>query len=174
MRRAQVRVSVSAMRGIVAFVLVLGFAMTSVGPASAAAVEPCKDLKLAQARAVLGQSAALSQKQVIRERVCSVKYGGSPGATVRSESATDFDYTVAGLKDAPEYVKKLKAVSLGAKGYSYDRYAIVNGKSTFTSRVLFFRVGARMYTVEVPASRLLPAAKHLTLARHVASNARGK
>jgi len=159
------------MRGIVAFVLLVGFAVTSAGGATAAAVEPCRDLKLAQARAVLGQSAALAQKQVLRERVCSVKYGGSAGVTVRSESAKDFDWTVAGLKDAPEYVKQLKDVSLGAKGYSYDRYAIVNGKSTFTSRVLFFRARARMYTVEVPARRLLPAAKHLTLARHVVRNA---
>ncbi len=172
MRRGQVRVTVAGMRGIVAFALMLGFAVVSMG-ATSAAVEPCTDLKLAQARAVLGQSAALSQKQVIRERICSVKYGGSAGATVRSESARDFDWTVAGLKDAPEYVKQLKTVSLGAKGYSYDRYAIVNGKSRFSSRVLFFRAGARMYTVEVPASRLLPPAKHLTLARHVARNARG-
>ena len=123
-------------------------------------------------RAVLGASAALSQKQVLRERVCSVKYGGSIGVTVRSERATDFDWTVAGLKDETVYVKQLKAVSLGDAGYSYDRYAIVNGKPTFTLRVLFFKAGARMFTVEVAARRVLPAAKHLTLARHVVRNAR--
>ena len=158
------------MRGIAVVLLLLGVIAGSAG--AAAPAEPCRDLKLAQARAVLGSSAALSEKEVRRERVCSVKYGGSVGVTVRSERATDFDWVVAGLQEEPAYVKQLKTVSLGDKGYSYDRYALVNGKPAFALRVLFFRAGARMYWVEVGARRLLPAAKHLTLARSVVRNAR--
>ena len=159
------------MRGIAVVALLLGLIVGS-ARAATPAVEPCQDLKLAQARAVLGSTASLAQKQVRRERVCSVKYGGSVGVTVRSEPAGDFDWVVAGLKAEPAYVKQLKTVSLGDKGYSYDRYALVNGKPTFTLRVLFFRAGARMYAVEVGARRLLTPAKHLTLARHVVRNAR--
>ena len=133
----------------------------------------CTDLKVAQARAVLGATATLAEKANPRERVCSVKYGGSVGVTVRSERSTDFDWVVAGLKEEPAYVKQLKKVSLGDQGYSYDRYAVVNGKPTLTLRVLFFRAGARMYQVEVAARRSLPAAKHMTLARNVLRNARG-
>ena len=92
--------------------------------------------------------------------------------TVRSEPSADFDWVVAGLKEEPVYVKQLKKVSLGNKGYSYDRYAIVNGKPAFTLHVLFFSAGARMYQVEVAARRALPAAKHMTLARDVLSDAR--
>ena len=99
--------------------------------AAAPAAEPCKDLKQAQARAVLGQSAKLAEKQVVRQRVCTVKAGGSVALTVRSDSATDFDWVVAGLKENPANVKQLKTISVGDKGYSYDRYDVVNGKPTF-------------------------------------------
>lgn len=159
------------MRGIVAFALLLVFAA---GPAGAtpAAAEPCKDLKVAQARAVLGASARTAEKAAFGERVCTVKYGGAAGLTVRSESAADFDWVVAGLQEEPAYVKQLKSVALGDKGYSFDKYANLSGKPTFVTRVLFFRVGPRMYSVDVSARRLLPAAKHMTLARHVARNAR--
>ena len=92
---------------------------------------------------------------------------------MRSQSATDFDWVVTGLQEEPAYVKQLKSVALGDKGYSYDRYANVSGTPSFAWRVLFFRVGARMYSVEVPARRLLPAEKHLAVARHVVRNARG-
>ena len=160
------------MRGIVVLALLLGVATGSAG-ATTAAAEPCKDLKLAQARAVLGASAAAAEKDAFGKRTCTVKYGGSVGLTVRSQSASDFDYFVAGLEEEPAYVKKLKSVALGDKGYSYDRYANVSGPPRFAWRVLFFKVGARMYSVEVSARRLLPAAKHLALARHVAKNGRG-
>ena len=160
------------MRGIAIVVLLLGLA---VGAARAAtpAVEACKDLKVAQARAVLGASATLAEKATPRRRVCSVKYGGSVGVTVRSESSDEFGWMVAGLTEEPVYVKQLKKVSLGDQGYSYDRYAVVNGKPTFILRVLFFKAGPRMFQVEVAARRLLPAAKHTTLARSVLRNARG-
>ncbi len=160
------------MRGMAAFVVVLGFAVGSASAATPTA-EPCTDLKVAQARAVLGATATLAEKASPRERVCSVKYGGSVGVTVRSERSTDFDWVVAGLKEEPVYVKKLKKLSLGDQGYSYDRYAVVNGKPTFTLRVLFFKAGARMYQVEVAARRPLTPAKHMTLARNVLRNARG-
>ena len=91
---------------------------------------------------------------------------------MRSESAADFDWVVAGLEEEPAFVKHLKQVALGDKGYSFDKYANLGGTPTFAMRVLFFRVGARMYTVEVSARRLLPAAKHLAIARHVAKNGR--
>jgi hypothetical protein len=156
---------------IAVVLLLVGLTVGSAGAAPAPA-EPCKDLKQAQARTVLGQSAKLAEKQVVRQRVCTVKAGGSVALTVRSDSATDFDWVVAGLKENPAYVKQLKAVSLGDKGYSYDRYALVGGKSTFTLRVLFFKAGARIYSVEVPARRLLTPAKHLTIARSVVSGAR--
>ncbi len=160
------------MRGMAAFVVVLGFA---VGSAGAATPTPgsCTDLKVAQARAVLGATATLAEKESPRQRICSVKYGGSVGVTVRSEPSADFDWVVAGLKEEPVYVKQLKKVSLGNQGYSYDRYAIVNGKPALTLHVLFFRAGARMFQVEVAARRSLPAAKHMTLARDVLRNARG-
>ena len=159
------------MRGIAVVVALLGVLASSAG-AAAPAAEPCKDLKLAQARAVLGPSAAAAEKQVRRERVCTVKAGGTLAATVRSQPSGDFDWVVRGLQADPYYVKQLKTVSLGEKGYSYDRYAVVNGKPTFLQRVLFFRAGARMYSVEIPARRLLPAAKHMTLARDVLRNGR--
>jgi hypothetical protein len=155
-----------------AFLLLLGFAVGSAGAATPTA-ESCKDLKVAQARAVLGASATLAEKESPRQRVCSVKYGGSVGVTVRSEPSTDFAWVVAGLKEEPVYVKQLKKVSLGTEGYSYDRYTIVNGKPTLAQRVLFFRSGARMYQVEVVARRPLTPAKHMTLARNVLRNARG-
>ncbi len=158
------------MRRIVLFVVLLGVVT---GPANAAApADACKDLKLAQARAALGASATTAEKVSFGKRTCTVKYGGSVGLTVRSEAATDFDWVVAGLQEEPAYVKQLKPVSIGDKGYSYDRYANLSGKPQFAWRVLFFRVGARMVSVEVPARRLLPAAKHLALARNVARNAR--
>ena len=162
------------MRGIAAVVALLGVLAGSAGAAGAAApaAEPCKDLKQAQARAVLGQSAKLAEKQVVRQRVCTVKAGGSVALTVRSDSATDFDWVVAGLKENPANVKQLKPISVGDKGYSYDRYDVVNGKPTFMLRVLFFKAGARIYSLEVPARRLLTPAKHLTLARAVVSGAR--
>ncbi len=159
------------MRGIVAFALLLVVAAGSAG-ATSAAVEPCKDLKVAQARGVLGSSARVAEKTAFGERVCTVRYGGSVGLTVRSESASDFDWVVAGLQEEPAYVKQLKSVAIGDKGYSYDKYANLGGTTRFALRVLFFKVGARMYSVEVSARRLLPAAKHLALARHVAKNAR--
>jgi hypothetical protein len=159
------------MRGIVAFALLL---VVAAGPAraTAAPAEPCKDLKVAQAKAVLGASARLAEKVAFGERVCTVRYGGATGLTVRSESASDFDWVVAGLQEEPAYVKQLKPVALGDKGYSYDTYANVGGTPRFAQRVLFFRVGARMFSVDVSARRLLPAAKHLAIARHVARNAR--
>lgn len=165
-------VTVQSMRGMAAMVMVLGL---GVGSASAAtpAAESCKDLKVAQARAVLGASATLAEKESPRQRVCSVKYGGSVGVTVRSEPSADFTWVVAGLKEEPVYVKQLKKVSLGNEGYSYDRYTIVNGKPALSQRVLFFRSGARMFQVEVAARRPLTPAKHLTLARSVLRNARG-
>ena len=160
-----------SMRGIAAVVALLGVLAGSAG-AAAPAAEPCKDLKQAQARAVLGQSAKLAEKQVVRQRVCTVKAGGSVALTVRSDSATDFDWVVAGLKENPANVKQLKTISVGDKGYSYDRYDVVNGKPAFSLRVLFFKAGARIYSVEVPARRLLTPAKHLALARSVVSGAR--
>ena len=72
-----------SMRGIAAVAL-LGVLAGSAG-AAAPAAEPCKDLKQAQARAVLGQSAKLAEKQVVRQRVCTVKAGGSVALTVRSD-----------------------------------------------------------------------------------------
>ena len=161
------------MRGIVAFAVLLVVAAGSAG-ATSAAVEPCKDLKVAQAKTVLGPSARVAEKVAFGERVCTVRYGGAVGLTVRSESAADFDWVVAGLQEEPAFVKQLKAVALGDKGYSFDKYANLSGTPTFAMRVLFFRVGARMYSVEVGARRLLPAAKHLAIARHVARNARSK
>jgi len=160
-----------SMRGIAVVVALLGVLVGSAG-AAAPTPEPCKDLKLAQARAVLGQSAKLAEKQVVRQRVCTVKAGGSVALTVRSDSAIDFDWVVAGLKENPADVKQLKPISVGDKGYSYDRYSVVNGKPAFTLRVLFFKAGARIYAVEVPARRLLTPAKHLTIARSVVSGAR--
>ena len=157
------------MRGIAGLAVVLVLVGLS-APAAAAPAEPCADLKLAQARAVLGPTAKLSQKQVVRKVVCTVKVGGAIAATVRSQSAMDFDYVVRGLKDEKVYVKQFKAVSLGSPGYSYDLYA--GSPPSFTQRVLLFRSGTQMYSVEVPARRLLTAAKHLTLARHVLRNAR--
>ena len=149
--------------------LVLGFVVGS-SPATAAPAEPCADVKVAQARSVLGPSAVLSQKQVVRERVCTAKVGGATAATVRSRSALDFDWVVRGLMDERVYVKQLKSVALGEKGYSYDRYA--GSAPSLSLRVLVFRAGASMYFVEVPGRRLLTPAKHLTLARHVLRNAR--
>ena len=157
------------MRGMVGLAVVLVLVAVS-APASAAPAEPCTYLKLKQARAVLGQSATLSQKQVVRKVLCTAKVGGAVAATVRSQSGLDFDYVVRGLKDEKVYVKQFKAVSLGSGGYSYDLYA--GSPPSFSQRVLLFRAGTQMYTVEVPARRLLTAAKHLTLARHVLSNAR--
>ena len=155
----------------IAVVLLLVSLTTASAGAAPTPAEPCKDLKQAQARAVLGQSAKLTEKQVVRERVCTVKAGGSVALTVRSDSATDFDWVVAGLKENPAYVKQVKPSSVGDKGYSYDRYALVGGKPTFTLRVLFFKAGARIYSVEVPARDFTPA-KHLTIARSVAGGAR--
>jgi hypothetical protein len=157
------------MRGIVGLALVLGL-LAGVAKATAAApAEPCSDVKLAQARSVLGPTATLSQKKVIRETICTAKVGGSVAATVRSQSAKDFDYFVAGLKDEKVYVKQLKPVSLGSRGYGYDLYA--GSPPSFTQRVLLFQAGARMFSVEVPAKRLLTPAKQLTLARAVLKTA---
>jgi len=91
---------------------------------------------------------------------------------VRSQPSGDFDWVVHGLEADPYYVKQLRTVALGDKGYSYDRYSVVNGKPAFTLRVLFFKAGARIYSVEVPARRLLTPAKHLAIARFVVSGAR--
>lgn len=159
------------MRGTMVFALVLVVAAGS-ARASGAAAEPCKDIRVAQAKAVLGATVRLAEKTAFGERVCTVRYGGAAGLTVRSESAADFDWVVAGLQEEPAYVKQLKSVALGDKGYSFDKYANVGGTPRFSQRVLFFRVGARMFSVDVSARRLLPAAKHLAVARHVARNAR--
>jgi hypothetical protein len=156
------------MRGIVGLALALGL-LAGTTQATAAPAEPCRDVKLAQARAVLGQTATLSQKKVIRETICTAKVGGSVAASIRSQSAKDFEYYVAGLKDEKVYVKQLKQVSLGSRGYGYDLYA--GNPPSFTQRVLLFQAGARMFSVEVPAQRLLPAAKHLALARAVVKTA---
>ena len=159
------------MRGIVVFALLLVLAVGS-SAAAAAPAESCRDLKLAQARSALGPTAKLAQKEAFGKRTCTAKVGAAVAATVRSESANDFDWVVAGLQEEPAYVKQLKQVAIGDKGYSYDRWANVGGTPRFATRVLFFRLGPRMYSVEISARRLLPAAKHLALARHVATNAR--
>ena len=135
------------MRGIVAFALVLVVAAGSAGATSAAA-EPCKDLKVAQAKTVLGASARVAEKVAFGERVCTVRYGGAVGMTVRSEAAADFDWVVAGLQEEPAYVKQLKSVALGDKGYSFDKYANLSGTPTF-----------------VPAGALLPGRREDVLGR---------
>jgi hypothetical protein len=149
----------------VVLVVVAGAARATAAPA-----EPCTDLKLAQAQSVLGPSAKLSEKKVVRERVCTVKVGGSVAATVRSEFGGDYDYVVTGLKNEKAYVKQLKPASIGKGGYSYDLYA--GAPPSFSQRVLLFRAKSRMFSVEVPARRLLTAQKHLALARLVVRNAR--
>jgi hypothetical protein len=157
------------MRGIVGVALVLGLLAGAAKAPAAAPKEPCSDVKLAQARAVLGTTATLAQKKVIRETICTAKVGGSVAATIRSQSAKDFDYVVAGLKDEKVYIKQLKQVSLGSRGFAYDLYA--GSPPSFSQRVLLFQAGSRMFSVEVPAKRLLTPAKHLTLARDVLKTA---
>jgi hypothetical protein len=157
------------MRGIVGLTLVVGLIAGAATATAAAPKEPCSDIKVAQARAVLGPTASLSQKKVIRETICTAKVGGSVAATIRSQSSKDFDYVVAGLKDEKVYVKGLKQVSLGGKGYAYDLYA--GSPPAFTQRVLLFQAGQRMFSIEVPAKRLVTPAKQLTLARDVLKTA---
>ena len=157
------------MRGIVGLALALALVAGAGRATAAAPKEPCKDLKLAQASAVLGPTVKLSEKKVIRERVCTAKVGGAVAATVRSQTATDYDYVVTGLKNEKVLVKGLRTVSLGSGGYGYDLYA--GAPPTLSQRVLLFRAGARMFFVEVPARRPLTAAKHLTLARSVLKTA---
>ncbi|NUT55050.1 MAG: hypothetical protein HOQ03_03585 [Thermoleophilia bacterium] len=155
------------MRGMaglaVALVLTVGVAQAT---AAVPKKEPCASLKLAQARAVLGPTVKLTEKKVVRELMCTARVGGAVAATIRSQSANDYDYTVTGLKNEKVLVKQLKAISVGsARGYSYDLWA--GSPPSFSQRVIMFRSGRQMYSVDVPARRLLTAAKHLQLARGV-------
>ena len=157
------------MRGIVGLALLLALIAGTASATAAAPPEKCIDLKLAQAKTVLGPTVTLSQKKVIRETICTAKAGGAVVATIRSQTNKDFEYVVKGLTDEKVYVKGLKKVSLGSKGYGYDLYA--GSPPAFTQRVLLFQAGSRMFSVEVPAKRLLTPAKHLTLARAVLKTA---
>jgi hypothetical protein len=158
------------MRGIVGLVLVLGLIAGASKATAAAPAEPCADLKVAPARAVLGQAVKLSQKQAVRERVCTAKVGSAVAATVRSRSSLDYDWVVRGLKDEHVLVKQLKPVAVGQGGYSYDLYA--SGGQSLAMRAIVFRSGQLMYSVEVPARRPLTSAKQLALARAVLRTAR--